>query len=681
MNTPVWPPLVKPKLHNLLLALPLAVCTGPLVSAAIVEDVLVTATRDASAGSHIAASIERIDGDDIARIAHTHMEELAARVPGVWIARGSGQEHLTAIRSGVLTGPGSCGAFYMAEDGIPLRAPGFCNVNQLFDANTEQAGAVEILRGPGTAVHGGNAVNGVVNVLAAMPDDSGSSLRIERGRDNYQRALLDLNRDNLRVTLNATSDGGSKDDAGFEQQKLTLRHVHDGAVWQRVDGLSVTNLNQETAGLVNGLDAYKDDDRRDENPDPEAYRDTRSVRAFSRLSRELDDDRRLVLTPYLRYSEMFFLQHFLPGTPLEENRHYSAGLQSAIYRDINGGRLHYGFDLDLTRGQLEQAQSAAGFGPFPTGQHYDYEVDAVMLGAFAGAQRALGTRSLIDGDIRFEVQDYRYDNRMADGNLAADGSACGGTCRYARPADRSDRFENLSVSAGFSHQLSDQQQLVLRVAQGFRAPQTTELYRLQANQVVADLESEEVVSLEAGLRNRFGDAELDISAYWMDKRNVIVQTSDRRNISDGETRGRGIELSGRTPLTDKLSLQVQADFARHQYTNDVLNLQGNDVDTAPRRTAGMQLQWTPRQQTAVELEWRHVGPYYADAENTERYPGHKLLNLRWREDLTETLFIGARVINLEDTHYAERADVGFSGPRYAIGEARSVYGEIGFRFD
>ena len=42
----------------------------------------------------------------------------------------------------------------MASDGIGLRAPGFCNVNQLFDANTEQAGSVEVIKGPATALYG-----------------------------------------------------------------------------------------------------------------------------------------------------------------------------------------------------------------------------------------------------------------------------------------------------------------------------------------------------------------------------------------------------------------------------------------------------------------------------------------------------------------------------------------------
>ena len=65
----------------------------------------------------------------------------------------------------MLTGAGGCGAFFIAQDGISLRAAGFCNVNQLFDANTEQAQRLEVLRGPGSTLYCSNAVQGVLNIF------------------------------------------------------------------------------------------------------------------------------------------------------------------------------------------------------------------------------------------------------------------------------------------------------------------------------------------------------------------------------------------------------------------------------------------------------------------------------------------------------------------------------------
>jgi outer membrane receptor for ferrienterochelin and colicin len=60
----------------------------------------------------------------------------------------------------VLTGPGSCGSFLLLEDGIAVRPTGFCNVNELFELPSEQAEAIEVIRGPASALYGSNAVHG-----------------------------------------------------------------------------------------------------------------------------------------------------------------------------------------------------------------------------------------------------------------------------------------------------------------------------------------------------------------------------------------------------------------------------------------------------------------------------------------------------------------------------------------
>lgn len=50
-------------------------------------------------------------------------------------------------------------------DGIEISAPGFCEVNQQFDANSEQASEIEVIKGPATALYGSNAMHGVIIIL------------------------------------------------------------------------------------------------------------------------------------------------------------------------------------------------------------------------------------------------------------------------------------------------------------------------------------------------------------------------------------------------------------------------------------------------------------------------------------------------------------------------------------
>ncbi|QQD19237.1 TonB-dependent receptor [Spongiibacter nanhainus] len=648
------------------------------------ETLTVTGTRFERLLTDESLSLSVVDKTDIDTVGHVHISQLLNRVPGVWISRGNGQEHLTAIRSSVLTGAGSCGAFFFAEDGIPLRSRGFCNVNELFDVNSEQAGRIEVLRGPGTAVHGSNALNGVINVISAAPSEEPEGrLSFEGGPHDYSRVAFQHSdsgdKQGYRISAHGSHDGGYKDDSGFDQQKMTLRHDYQGETWHVQSLLSGSNLNQETAGYVLGEDAYEDSSRKRENPNPEAYRNATSVRAYSRFEREGTQDSHLVVTPYLRYTEMEFLQHFLPGTPLEQNGERSVGVQTAFYRQTDDDLvIHNGFDMEVTKAYLEQSQEAPSFASFPTGDHYDYEVDALYGAWFVGADWDASESTKLSLGARYDIQLYDYDNQMIDGNTAADGSACpSGTCRYARPADDKERFRNWSFNAGLVQNLGANTDFVVNLANGFRAPQASELYRLQAQQLSAKLDEESLNSVDIGLRGSWPTVNYSVTVFWLQKDDIIVQDSQRRNFNGGKTEGRGIEVAFDWAITRSLSWHTQASYSKHEYANDALTDEGNELDTAPRQIASTQLRWQPYASTAIEVEAAHTGEYYLDADNQFDYPGHTLLHLRWRQHFGDHLYTVVRVQNATDEDYADRADYAFGNYRYFIGEPRAVFLEVG----
>ena len=82
------------------------------------EEVLVQGVSSLQQRLGDSGSISVIDAQTIREVAATHPSEVLNRVPGVWVNRGSGQEHLTAIRSAVYTGSGACGEFALLENGI-----------------------------------------------------------------------------------------------------------------------------------------------------------------------------------------------------------------------------------------------------------------------------------------------------------------------------------------------------------------------------------------------------------------------------------------------------------------------------------------------------------------------------------------------------------------------------------
>ncbi|WP_439136495.1 TonB-dependent receptor, partial [Pseudomaricurvus sp.] len=508
---------------GLALGLPLQ-AAEPAAGARFLDEMTVTGRRDQEAGKALIGQVSQINSDDIQALGHTHLQELAVRIPGVWFSRGNGQEMLAAVRSPVYTGAGSCGELLIAENSIPIRPSGLCNVNQLFEVNTEQAGALEVWRGAGTVFYGSNAVHGVVNSLT--PAFGQKYAALEAGPHDYYRAKLawgfEQGDHQWQLDANGVSDGGLKEDAGYDQQKATLQHRWDGDVLATKTTLSMVNLNQETAGYLQGYEAYKDSGWKN-NPNPEAFRDAQAVRLASTLSWQTDEQSQWQFSPYARYSDMRFLQHYLPGQPIEENGQKSAGFLLNYHTSLSDQwRLWTGLDGEWADMRVKEVQSDQLLEPWYSsryqGTHYDFDVTSTQLAAFVNAEWSWRPEVAVEFGVRWETLTYDYDNRMLDGSTRDDGADCAtssGDCRYFRPEDRKDHFSNVSAQLGGRYQISDQWMLYGRLARAFRAPQINERYRLLAGQSVAEFEEKTVDSLEVGTRYSSDRFTAELSAYAM----------------------------------------------------------------------------------------------------------------------------------------------------------------------
>jgi outer membrane receptor protein involved in Fe transport len=272
---------------------------------------------------------------------------------------------------------------------------------------------------------------------------------------------------------------------------------------------------------------------------------------------------------------------------------------------------------------------------------------------------------------------------MLTGNTRDDGSACGfGGCLYSRPASRSDSFSNLAPKLSATMRLNEKYSLYGSLSRGFRAPQASELYRLQSGQTTADLSTERLDNIELGLR--FGNEQLraDAALFAMKKRGSVLRDSEGFNVSQGRSRHTGIESSLDWRLGASALLSVDFSYARHVYDFDLIAARGetftagNDIDTAPRLLANAELSVQPSETTAVALQWTMTDDYFLNAENRFTYPGHELLNLRANWQATARFAISARLNNALDEVYADRADYAFGNYRYFPGRGRELFFEL-----
>lgn len=135
------------------------------------SDVVVTATRFATPAMSVPASVSVVPRETLERIAPARLGDALADVPGLYVRGaamgatfpGSGQAVLS------LRGVPRSGRTLVLVDGQPLNnaLSGSINVAGIPLAAIER---VEIVRGPHSALYGGNAMGGVINFISAPID-------------------------------------------------------------------------------------------------------------------------------------------------------------------------------------------------------------------------------------------------------------------------------------------------------------------------------------------------------------------------------------------------------------------------------------------------------------------------------------------------------------------------------
>ncbi|MEL6286422.1 MAG: TonB-dependent receptor [Pseudomonadota bacterium] len=634
-----------------------------------------------------------IDGETVITLAADHPAELLNTLPGVNIQMNSGQEHLIAIRSPVLTGGAGQGSFLILENGVPTRSPAFGNVNSLLEPHHEVASAVEVVRGPGSAKFGSNAVHGLINVF--LPDAGG----LDGGADGrlsvstLQRYKGDVVADVGTATTAALSiqkDVGWRDSTGLDQQKATL--VTNAAIggWDATAWLSLQNMHQETAGFIQGFKAYRDRDVAKSNANPEAGRDARSARLAARFARPLGAGT-VSVTPFARFQEMSFRQHFLPYRGFEENGHTGGGVQ-ARWSDIqimDAVSVSLGSDIDLASGYLKETQDDPfGFFPgdtrFPVGVHYDYTVDTQVYALWTEVEWSLSNRVRVLAGLRGETHEYDY---TTDAPVGING-------RFNVPADRTDSFDLLTPKLGAVLDLTADIEAYANYARGERAPQASDLYRLQSQQIPGEVEAETLDSVEIGLRGIAGPLAFDLAAYHMEKENFFFRDADGLNVPDGATEHTGIELALNGDVWQSASRQdrrvtLASSFAWSDQTYAFDRVVGNaseaitngaEIDTAPEWLADLALTYAHDDRTDVAIQFEYIGEYFTNPANTAEYPGHTLTNLRFSRAFSGDLEGFVMIRNLFDLAYADRADFAFGDERYFPGEPLNATFGIRKRF-
>ena len=653
--------------------------------AAVIAPVVVSATRERQRRAEGSATIDALDGAELRRTRATHPAGIMNRLAGVHVSELSGEGHSMAIRQPITTKP----MYLFLEDGIPTRPTGFFNHNALYEVNIPQAGGVEVLKGPGTALYGSDAIGGVVNVLTRpAPASPIVEASVEGGAFGYRRLLatggLTQGRHGFRADLNVTHSDNWKDEAPFDRQSATLRW--DATLNERWTARTVvtgSRIDQQDVPPISPA-------RLAENPAlnlaPIAYRRVRALRMSSEIERRSGRDL-WTFTAFARLNRM----ELLPSWQLSfdpqtwDTRNTSVGLLAKWRRDLVPERARFiaGADLDWSPGSFVANRAMVSrSGPnepwrsYTVGEiHYDYDVTYQQASPYVHLELSPLRRVRLDLGLRADFIRYDYENAISVLDTGA----------HRRPPSTTPSYSAINPKLGATVELARWLNVFGSYRQGFRAPSQGQLFQQNAAASTVDLDPVRVASYEAGVRGEIERRVVyQLSAYDMTVRDDILTYQSgprtREALNAGKTRHKGIELSAGVALAAALRLDASYAFGSHRYVewrpSGSASFSGHRIEQAPREMGNAMLSWSPPvlRGGRVAVEWASMGGYSMDAANTHTYAGHDVAAVHANVFLRPGLELFARGTNVFDRDYAEVAAFdGFRGEEITPGAPRAIH--------
>jgi vitamin B12 transporter len=599
----------------------------------LTETVVVTATLSPETPDEAPAASTALEGEELREQGLVSVEEALRRVPGA-----------SVVRSG---NPGKVSSFFVRGansnqvlvlyDGIELNTPFFGGYD-LSHLSLSDVERVEVVRGPFSALHGSQAIGGVVNVISRRPYQEGVSgaVRLQGGTEDYRMGDLSVQAATGRFLISAS-----------------------------LDRVETAGLEGETVRFHSGAVPVANDDYR---------RDTGSARASYGLPGGSE------IAFQIRRSDAELSVPYSGGVATPDARQTVEERVWALPLDLRLGR---GGDLRLQVAQVDQAFSFSDpEAPF-SAQETEARSQSYRADYFAPEWRGHG---FVAG---FQRQDQRVDNETDH-----DGS------QVTNLNDERVRMDSLFVQDAW--RLHEKLRLVLglrwddyssygsrtspRVSvnydlvpgltllraswgQAFRAPTPGELYYPYTGNT--DLRPEASTGYEAGLvqylaRER---VRLEGTLFYTELEDLIsFDTASFRNENIGRARTRGLELGLAARVTGAWTLG-----------GDYTWLRAEDLDAAPEqrdllRRPESQLRlyadWKADFGLDLHLETRYVGARAdVDPVTFERAtnPSYSVVDLSGIYDLSRHLAIQARLGNLLDEEFQEALGFPALGRHATIG--------------
>lgn len=620
----------------------------------LVEEIIVTASRDQEEPPVVADARQRLSETPGAvavvssetyenRYAPT-LADVLRDVPGVFAQKKWGEDIRLSIRGSGIGNNVHNRGLLLAQDGVPFNeADGFGDF-QLIDPLT--ARYTEVFKGGNALRFGGSLLGGAVNLVTPTGRTAGleQQVRAEIGSFDTYRLHGEIARAGEQWdgfgAITGIDAGGFRDHSATSSLRASVnvgRQFGDDREVRLY--LTAGDLTQEIPGALSLTDALADPTQSLPSVRPGALHSQRNMTAV-----------RSSLQTRWRLNDQWLFE----------------GGAYAVWKDL---------DHPIFQVIDQQGRNYGLFGRFDwEGQLGGMRADAFLGGWYRwgdlDARQWVNTQSNRGALTAFSYQDSQAADLFGEGRLFVTENlalVAGGTFGHAgrdftnnldHSRDRSRDFNAFSPRFGLLWQGEGGRQAYANVTWSTEPPNMSAL--AQNNTTFADLEPQDAVTAEAGVRGRTGAFTWDVAVYRAEIENELLTFTPGPNIPAAtfnarDTVHQGIEAALDWRMADRWRLRQSYTLSDFRFTSDVVpgdGLDGNRLPIAPEHVYRAELRYSDPAGwfVAPSLEWVPSGPW-VDYANTLRSPSYAILSLNAGWEVTEKARLFVDVRNLTDEVY------------------------------
>jgi outer membrane receptor protein involved in Fe transport len=639
-----------------------------LAPAGLSEQVAVTATRTQARLDETAASVVVLSERDVETTAALRLDDALRQVAGFSLFRRTGSRAANPTTQGVsLRGTGASGASRatVLADGVPLNDP-FGGWVYWDRVPREEVARVEVLRGGASALYGGGALGGVVNVVRRRADANSLSLEASYGNGRTPDASL----------FATTARGGWAASVGAELFRTDGYVLVDDAARGRVD----TPAGARDSAFDLALERRFSNGARDDGGRAfvrgslfgEARANGTPLQTNRTHARQIsagfDFDARALgsFTARLYGGTQVFDQSFSSvaadrnsETLTRVQRSPSQGVGASAQWSRAFGKSQTvvaGFDAREVRGASDEIAYSSGRATALVSAG-GRERDA---GLFAEDVARVGSRLILTGGARFDRW-RNYGAASATRPLRA-----GATASVTPFAGRAESA--FSPRGSLLFKLTQRASLTASGYRAFRQPTLNELYRsfrVGDVQTLANerLRAERLTGGEAGANFSTRDQRLDVRAnfFWSEITRPVANvtlsvtpalvTRQRQNL--GRTRARGLEIESEAHLGRRWFASGGYLFVSPTVVEFPASraLEGLRVPQVARQQLTFQLRYDDARRWAASVQGRASGSQFDDDQNLLRLAPFFTLDAYGSRRVGRDIDLFAAVENLFNQRY------------------------------